>query len=504
MNSPTDVISSLKENKWINNKGTPNNNIKKLVVRNLALLDTVSQHTNFLPSTSSIKERIYCIVNNIKQQQICTCGKLTKFKGWSYGYPRFCSPKCAQQDQQTRNNQKRTLIQRYGVDNPMKSPRIRQTYEETCLKRYGAKHHWFNKNIQEKKKKNYLDKYGVENGNQVHLSKEIINLLNSKEWLYNEHVVKEKSLTQISTEIGVDGTTVGNYCKKHNISILFFQQSFPEKQLSEFLKEYNIQVLTNVRNIISPYELDIYLPEYGLAIEYCGLYWHSDKIRDKNYHQKKYILCREKNIRLLTIFEDEWLEKKELVKTKILSILKKDPTPSIFARQCKVKQIDTKTKKQFLTNYHIQGNGRSSINYGLFFDEKLVSVMSLIEKRDHTFELNRFASSNPVVGGFSKLLSYFCKYHRYTNIYTFADLRWSEGNLYKMTGFEHVHVVPPTYEYFKTKKRFHRSLFMKKHLNKRLGGNFDPKKTEFINTDNSGYFRIWNCGLVKFEKRNLA
>jgi len=108
--------------------------------------------------------------------------------------------------------------------------------------------------------------------------------------------------------------------------------SKPEKEISGFVRKLlgNKCVFDNVKKPIYPYELDIFIPEKNVAIEYCGLYWHSEqKGKDKNYHKNKFNLCREKNIKLLTIFEDEFSFRKNVVLDRIrkeLSVFSEDPT----------------------------------------------------------------------------------------------------------------------------------------------------------------------------------
>lgn len=73
-----------------------------------------------------------------------------------------------------------------------------------------------------------------------------------------------------------------------------------EKEIVNYIKSiYNGIVLENDKKIIHPYELDIYLPEINIAIEFNGTYWHSSKCgKDKNYHLKKSKLCEKKRYQI--------------------------------------------------------------------------------------------------------------------------------------------------------------------------------------------------------------
>ena len=158
--------------------------------------------------------------------------------------------------------------------------------------------------------------------------------------------------------------------------------SYCEKEVIEFVKSiYNGVIINNNRKIIAPYELDIYLPEKKLAIEFDGLFWHNDKSgKDKNYHLDKTEKCEKQGIQLIHIFEDEWIEKqiivKSIIKSKIGIYDKK-----IYARKCQIKEIAIKDKNDFLRMNHLQGEDHSQIKLGLFYENELVSVMTFGKPR---------------------------------------------------------------------------------------------------------------------------
>jgi len=139
-----------------------------------------------------------------------------------------------------------------------------------------------------------------------------------------------------------------------------------ENELFNFIQEnYDGNIIRNSR--IENKELDIYLPEINLAFEFNGLYWHSEIYKDKNYHKDKTELCNKNNIRLYHIWEDDWLYKKDIVKSMILNKLGKSKN-KIFARKCVIKVIDDNKKiKDFLDNNHIQGFVGSSVKKGLYY-----------------------------------------------------------------------------------------------------------------------------------------
>ena len=176
--------------------------------------------------------------------------------------------------------------------------------------------------------------------------------------------------------------------------------SSPEIEIANFLKEYNISYETKNRSICDPYELDFYLPDSKIALEFNGVYWHSDLYRNKDYHLNKTNMCLKKNIQLIHIWEDDWNHKKEIVKSIILNKLNKTPN-KIYARKCQIKEInDNRIIRKFLNRNHIQGFVGSKIKLGLYYNNELVSLMTLGNLRKSlgqkseigSFELLRFCS----------------------------------------------------------------------------------------------------------------
>lgn len=275
-----------------------------------------------------------------------------------------------------------------------------------------------------------------------------------------------------------------------------------EITISNLISDMGVKVVSNSRKIIPPKELDIYLPEHKLAIEYCGLYWHSELMnKGRSYHKDKYVRCRETGIRLITIFEDEWLSHPDIVMNRITHAIGNTPV-SVFARKCEAREITRSEARAFLDKYHIQGYTGCRHRYGLFNNDELVSVMTFaipsIAKGGRndagTFEISRFASSIGVVGGGSKLLKHFERDHEPSQIFTYADLRWGDGDGYTKMGFDFVHDSSPNYWYFKDPTtRKHRFGLRK---------NKDDVQTltEWENRKLQGWNRIWDCGHRKFRK----
>lgn len=278
--------------------------------------------------------------------------------------------------------------------------------------------------------------------------------------------------------------------------------SKPELEILKLLRDIlpNIEIVTNSRKIIAPKELDIYIPNYNLAIEYCGLFWHSDKNLDRSYHYNKMIECDKKNIRLITIFEDEWIYKKDIVVSKIIQAINKTET-KIFARKCKILKIDSKTANTFYEKTHTQGKTSGPYHYGLFYNNELVMTISIGKSsRQHTYnglEIKRISTklNVTVVGGISKLLTYIIKDLNIEKLRTHNDLRWGKLNssVYESLGFKKIGESKYTPHYFKgfTRKRNYglRKTKEEQKLN----------KTEYELREKQGWSRIWDCGHETYE-----
>lgn len=291
-------------------------------------------------------------------------------------------------------------------------------------------------------------------------------------------------------------------------------QSKAELAIIDYIESLDMKVETKNRKILEGKEIDILIPDKNIGIEVNGNYWHSEKYKGKKYHIGKTILAESKGLRLIQIFDDEWNEHEDIVKSKIRHILGIDSNlQRIYARKCTIKEIDVKVKNEFLNNNHIQGADRSDIKLGLYYEDILMSVMTFAKPRismgsggqkiAYDYELSRFASniSYIVVGGFSKLFKYFERNYKWGNIISYADRRWSIGNLYEINGWINLHSTTANYWYVNknTKKRYHRYTFRKQAIKDKFPEIFDPNKTEFEMMDQTEYFRLWDCGNIAYQ-----
>jgi hypothetical protein len=219
---------------------------------------------------------------------------------------------------------KQTCFNNHGVTNPSQADEIKNKKTHTNLKNNGVTNPSQCPEIQAKKIQTNLTLYNAENFNQKHISPESRELMKDLEWLILQN--QTKTLAEIAFDLGISSTPLILLFKANNIQTKLHYSSFEERQVLEFIQSiYKGEIITNDRTIIKPMELDIYLPELKLAIEYCGLYWHSEKQgKGKYYHLNKLIKCQEQGIDLITIFSDEWIINQEEYKDKLVQIINGD------------------------------------------------------------------------------------------------------------------------------------------------------------------------------------
>ena len=340
--------------------------------------------------------------------------------------------------------------------------------------------------------------------------------------LIDERHLRKHNLTKAQyVELYGDDNLVSNSCKEklhkcieqmYNNPNWVRNSSTYEKSLQDFLRENNLFYTTHNRKIVSPLELDIFIPSLNIAIEFNGNKYHTEWFGGKTrmYHLNKTRLCQKNHIKLIHIFEDEYVYKKDIVFNKLSHILNlQQDLPKIMGRKCKIKEVIKSEAETFLNTYHIQGYDPSTIHYGAYYNNELIAVMSFMKtrKNENDWELTRFASNFHYVcqGVGGKLFKHFIREHNPNTVKSFADRRWTineENNLYKQLGFKFVSYTNPDYKYYNTNvdkyKRWHKFGFRKQILLKKYPDKLDKNMTEREMVKALGYDRIWDCGLIKY------
>ena len=425
---------------------------------------------------------------------------------------------------------KKTNLEKLGVEYPFQSSLIQEKGKESCLEKYGVEYYNQTEESQIRRKETSLKKYGVENPSQnisIKIKKE---KLEAKKLNYakSQNLV---TVNDLSKTFNRDESTIIDdirllnlkiikfnndarfYIEESNLPILsdFFSKtdecgkSYSEKELVDFVKSiYSDEIVENTKRIIPPKELDIYIPKMKLAIEYNGLYWHDENHVDRNYHLTKTNMCNEKGIDLIHVFEDDWLEHKEIVKSMIASRLGVYKE-KIFARKCQIKEIEKDQAKIFFDENHLQGFAYGDLYLGLMLNDELIQCICINKKgwHDGNVELTRMVTklNTQVVGGFSKLMKHISDYIEYKSITSYVYKAWFNGKGYIESGFKIVKENNPSYSYVVNGRRVHKSHFRKDKIKKMFERGelkfYDSNKTEHENMIENKIYRIYDCGTIK-------
>lgn len=441
-----------------------------------------------------------------------------------------------------KKNIKNILLERYGVDNPSKSDIIIKKRKKTCLYKYGYDSASKSEVVKKKVILTNINNFGVEYPSKSDIIKnKMIETTFERYGVDNfsktddfKKIIKSKSLKKMKLRLSDIGTLLLSNNSKYLIKCEFCgntfeilnnlmnfrikrgdhictncnpkKQNIQENELYYFIKEnYNGEIKRSDRNVLKGKELDIYLPELNLAFEFNGLYWHSEIYKNKMYHFNKTKDCSNKGIQLIHIWEDDWNNNNQIIKSIILNKL--FISERIFARKCEIKIPNNKEVRNFLIDNHIQGFVGSKIKLGLYYRGVLMSLMtfgnlrkSLGQKsKNNSYELLRFCNKigYSVVGGAGKLFKYFLNNYDIKEVISYSDNSRGIGNLYEKLGFELIGDTTPNYYWVINNVRKNRFNFRKDKLIKE--GN-DPNKTEYQIMIERGSFRIFDCGCKKWIK----
>jgi len=518
----------------------------------------------------SFKEKVYLCLNNISKVPICknpNCNKKVNFINSTLGFREYCSNKCISSDpdikkikemkslekfgtktpaesklikdkiiqtnqlkyggnspmssEKIQEKSKETLIENWGVDNPAKSSKIldrriesfkksnyKESYRKTSIEKYGVDHPWMNEEVHKKTIDFFYKSY----------KERIESKINHDQFFFKGFKKDLSTNLQFHcNECGEDfDILTWQFYYRNNSGRSICTNCFPisenasisQLEVLRFIESnYNGEIISDCKGIINPYEIDIYLPELKLGFEFNGVWWHSEKFKGDSYHQKKHKFAEDNNINLFSIWEDDWNSKREICQSFILNKLGKTQN-KIWARKCQIENVSYNDSRDFLIKNHLQGDCKSSIRIGLYFNNDLVSLMTFSKlrlplqrlksnRKENYYELTRFCNkiNTNVVGGASKILKYFIQNHSPISIETYSDNSISNGGLYQTLEFTYQHTSKPGYWYVIDGIRSHRFNWRKQKLLK-LG--YDANKTEEEIMSELGYYRVYNAGNKKW------
>lgn len=390
-----------------------------------------------------------------------------------------------------------TLKNKYGVDNPFRLDFVKEKIKVTCLKKYGKEYIQRVPAIQKKARETIKKRYGVSVGMQVRVKHPEI-------WYDND-----KLTTFIKSGNGGNKWTTPELAEYFNLTDSPVQVRIGELGLWSYITQSSSKEERELTNILldlgeqvdkykdKTTEFDIYIPGKKIAIEFNGNYWHSTRVRkDYKYHLKKTQYANSMGIFLYHVFEYEWLNRKEQVLGQIKNILGLNNT-TVYARKCVVKEVSLKEAQDFQENNHIQGAANASVKLGLYYHNNLVSLMTFGKSRFNKnieWELVRFCSliGTNVLGGASKLFSYFIKNYNPESIISYSDIAKTRGGLYNKLGFVQTGTAEPNYVWVYHTTVLSRYKCQKHILIKQGFGNLGNTEKEIMEARN--FAQVFDCG----------
>ena len=324
-------------------------------------------------------------------------------------------------------------------------------------------------------------------------------------------IIKDgETITSLANKLGISYSyaekIVHTYGIESSVNINEAQSEY-EKEIAEFIKEIcECEVKTKCRSVITPLELDIYIPEKKIAIEFNGDYWHSILQKNRLYHQKKTIDCAKNGIRLIHIFEHEWVANKEKIKYFLIDVINSNKI-RVFARNTDIREVNLADEKEFLSKYHLQGYAKSSVCFGCYFKGELISIISFSKPRfnsNYEYEIIRYCTKSgyTVIGGLEKLFNKFILKYNPQSIITYSDISKFTGNCYSRIGFKPIQPNPitePNYVWVSADKTKVLSRYQtQKHKLVEAGlGTDNETEDEIMMSLN--YLKIYDSGNIKLE-----
>jgi len=371
------------------------------------------------------------------------------------------------------------------------------------LTKYGHEYNGQRTEVRQKNSARMTEKYHS-------LNPSAFALINDENWLREEYVNKRRCSVDIADEVGVDYDTILTRCRRFGFDIRQrVNRSYLEIQIEEYIKSLGFETTSSDRTILSGNrEIDIFVPAVNLAIEFNGLYWHSCAAHElepetRKRHLDKTEECLSKGVSLIHIFEWEWKEKGDIVKSIISSRLGK--VDKIYARQCDFVEISVDKEKEFMENNHIQGYKKSDSRIALAYEGEVVFVMSFCKSRfteKYDTEILRMCGkkNTSVLGAAGKIISKFEETFS-GKLLSYANRRFGEGNVYKNCGFERKEDSPIGYWWVRSNRKISRHTVNTEAARQAfLKEEFLPGETENQAMYRCGFRKIFDCGNAVWVK----
>ena len=292
-----------------------------------------------------------------------------------------------------------------------------------------------------------------------------------------------------------------------------------EREIGDFVESLGFAIQRNSRSAMGTrLEVDVFVPERGLGIEYNGCYWHSDRVeKNKRKHEFKHTAASTHGIRMMTVWDYDWLHRPAIVKRQIMHALGVSTAPRISARACTVAEVAANEANALYKEHHIQGASRGGIvHLGLLHLGQLVAAMTFSQggarrgmANEGEWELARYATAAIVRGGASRLFAEFIRLKQPTTVWSFSDKQHFDGGIYKTLGFAADGDLSADYRIVHpyTMQTWHKSLWQRKSIQRRLielgsTDKFDhttDERTEHQMQDAARVLRVWDAGKTRWK-----
>lgn len=444
----------------------------------------------------------------------CKISKTRKTNLEKYGVINACNKDIAgrvakfkENVEETVEKRRQTSLEKYGVDHPGKSIEVQEKRKQTCIEKYGVEHPWQCVEVRDKMKQTILEKYGVGSPLQ---SVEVMQKMQQTnmdrygvEFTTQLPDMQEKTKQTMLREYGVTHRSqLPEYCNKlkewcdNNPEKVFTSKS--ELEVLEWVRQYYPE---SKKYKDGTHEIDIFIPNINLGIEFDGLYYHQEDRVGQKYHIDKTKYFKDKGIRIVHIFEHEWRDRKNQVKSFLLSTIGKNEV-RIGARKCQVlwsnNPQDIIEVNKFLETYHIQGALNRNTEYvaKVMFNNDLLAVATFGKHHRNNVDwvLTRFCTkTNFTIQGVLSKISKLASQQLKADMLSWADYRLSIGNGYEKAGWVFEQLLPPDYFYHKSGKVSSKQSRQKKIVNTPEG------MTERQHAEIDGLSRVFDCGKIRYK-----
>ena len=318
----------------------------------------------------------------------------------------------------------------------------------------------------------------------------------------------EKPFTKdLSDMLGLGLTAIYEYIDEYKLREYLNTKfsSRAERDIYKYVSSLTDKdIIFHDRQVLNGNELDIYIPEKRIAIEFNGSYWHSSIRKNAKYHQNKTIACAEQGIRLIHIFEYEWENESEQIKIKqLLKNTLTDDNKKIYARETSICTPSIQEVKDFENKYHLQGYASDNIHIGLTYKDELIAIMTFGKPRfdnNYQYEVIRMCIKDniSIVGGTQKMFKHFIKVYDPNNVITYVNIAKFTGNSYTKMGFKPLEapITSPNYVWVDSHNNIlKRYMTMKSKIVEKGLGTVNETEDEIMTKNN--FLKVYDCGNLK-------